>query len=100
MSLAPRARGASDIGRARSEEHTSELQSRPHLVCPLLLEKKNSNHAVVESDKRDVEAVRKHENRRADTLLELHGLREPFVGSEHAADNAPMTESHHDEFEM
>src|SRR3989442_11515727 len=25
----------------RSEEHTAELQSRPHLVCPLLLEKKN-----------------------------------------------------------
>src|SRR6266498_4823964 len=28
---------------ARSEEHTSELQSRPHLVCRLLLEKKNRN---------------------------------------------------------
>src|SRR5215813_8502704 len=27
-------------GRQRSEEHTSELQSRPHLVCRLLLEKK------------------------------------------------------------
>src|SRR5690554_5562848 len=27
----------------RSEEHTSELQSRPHLVCRLLLEKKKSN---------------------------------------------------------
>src|SRR5690554_6989715 len=26
--------------RERSEEHTSELQSRPHLVCRLLLEKK------------------------------------------------------------
>src|SRR5690554_7519507 len=25
----------------RSEEHTSELQSRPHLVCRLLLDKKN-----------------------------------------------------------
>src|SRR3989442_11736078 len=25
---------------ARSEEHTSELQSRPHLVCRLLLDKK------------------------------------------------------------
>src|SRR5690625_5567941 len=30
-----------DTGRARSEEHTSELQSRGHLVCRLLLEKKN-----------------------------------------------------------
>src|SRR5436305_8712909 len=28
--------------RIRSEEHTSELQSRPHLVCRLLLEKKNT----------------------------------------------------------
>src|SRR5690625_7800153 len=27
--------------RVRSEEHTSELQSRGHLVCRLLLEKKN-----------------------------------------------------------
>src|SRR5687768_18095777 len=27
--------------RSRSEEHTSELQSRLHLVCRLLLEKKN-----------------------------------------------------------
>src|SRR5205809_5775784 len=27
---------------ARSEEHTSELQSRLHLVCRLLLEKKNA----------------------------------------------------------
>src|SRR5690554_7346995 len=29
---------------ARSEEHTSELQSRPHLVCRLLLEKKKKKH--------------------------------------------------------
>src|SRR3989442_11758055 len=28
------------MGTYRSEEHTSELQSRPHLVCRLLLEKK------------------------------------------------------------
>src|SRR3712207_6864365 len=30
-----------DGGRDRSEEHTSELQSRQYLVCRLLLEKKN-----------------------------------------------------------
>src|SRR3989442_13323519 len=29
-----------ELGKKRSEEHTSELQSRPHLVCRLLLEKK------------------------------------------------------------
>src|SRR5690554_7789460 len=37
--------GGWDLGRpghGRSEEHTSELQSRPHLVCRLLLEKKNT----------------------------------------------------------
>src|SRR3712207_7422027 len=32
--------GAADL---RSEEHTSELQSRQYLVCRLLLEKKNQN---------------------------------------------------------
>src|SRR5690554_7088030 len=31
---------AEKYGEKRSEEHTSELQSRPHLVCRLLLEKK------------------------------------------------------------
>src|SRR3712207_7677426 len=31
---------ASDVTLARSEEHTSELQSRQYLVCRLLLEKK------------------------------------------------------------
>src|SRR3989442_9953251 len=31
-----------DSAGARSEEHTSELQSRPHLVCRLLLEKKKT----------------------------------------------------------
>src|SRR3989442_7426232 len=32
--------GAGERLGVRSEEHTSELQSRPHLVCRLLLEKK------------------------------------------------------------
>src|SRR5258708_28169306 len=31
------------LGIARSEEHTSELQSPDHLVCRLLLEKKKKN---------------------------------------------------------
>src|SRR5690606_39394940 len=31
-------------GHQRSEEHTSELQSRENLVCRLLLEKKNKNN--------------------------------------------------------
>src|SRR3712207_7246126 len=35
------AQGVKDAGWDRSEEHTSELQSRQYLVCRLLLEKKN-----------------------------------------------------------
>src|SRR5690554_7240248 len=31
----------------RSEEHTSELQSRPQLVCRLLLVKKNADNGVM-----------------------------------------------------
>src|SRR3989442_10908068 len=34
------AREVGIVREQRSEEHTSELQSRPHLVCRLLLEKK------------------------------------------------------------
>src|SRR5690625_171730 len=34
-------------GQGRSEEHTSELQSRGHLVCRLLLEKKNNERLIV-----------------------------------------------------
>src|SRR5256886_9825679 len=32
---------------ARSEEHTSELQSQSNLVCRLLLEKKNKMHTIL-----------------------------------------------------
>src|SRR2546422_4917122 len=42
--------------RTRSEEHTSELQSRLHLVCRLLLEKKkkknNSNRVNIKKKKK------------------------------------------------
>src|SRR3712207_7070805 len=36
----------------RSEEHTSELQSRQYLVCRLLLEKKKKNHTIYIRSKR------------------------------------------------
>src|SRR2546422_6392600 len=38
----PLATGVTPSSRYRSEEHTSELQSRLHLVCRLLLEKKKN----------------------------------------------------------
>src|SRR3712207_8704632 len=39
--------GAGGRRRARSEEHTSELQSRQYLVCRLLLEKKKKTLNVI-----------------------------------------------------
>src|SRR3712207_8701157 len=36
--------------RGRSEEHTSELQSRQYLVCRLLLEKKKKKTSTIQSD--------------------------------------------------
>src|SRR5260370_7620777 len=40
------------FARARSEEHTSELQSHLNLVCRLLLEKKKKIHDTIRSTKR------------------------------------------------
>src|SRR5437870_7844117 len=40
----PKPEGIAQAFLIRSEEHTSELQSRGHLVCRLLLEKKKTKH--------------------------------------------------------
>src|SRR5215813_1026444 len=45
-----KARGRA-VGIWRSEEHTSELQSRPHLVCRLLLEKKKQKTDTIPTTK-------------------------------------------------
>src|SRR3989442_7127690 len=42
----------------RSEEHTSELQSRPHLVCRLLLEKKKKTDCSAASTSSTVRTAR------------------------------------------
>src|SRR2546430_13734824 len=49
--LAAFAQFGSDLDKARSEEHTSELQSQSNLVCRLLLEKQKTGHitAVITS---------------------------------------------------
>src|SRR5204863_495367 len=44
---AQRARRSDDLEALRSEEHTSELQSRRDLVCRLLLEKKNKDESAM-----------------------------------------------------
>src|SRR2546422_564751 len=48
----------------RSEEHTSELQSRLHLVCRLLLEKKKKNSYV---RRKTTTCRREHEHTSEDT---------------------------------
>src|SRR3989449_2954936 len=49
-----RRNGAYDLINKRSEEHTSELQSRLHLVCRLLLEKKKKHERVRPGARQDV----------------------------------------------
>src|SRR6266699_5271550 len=45
--------------RIRSEEHTSELQSRPHLVCRLLLEKKkNKLNPPISTTKKKIKNIK------------------------------------------
>src|SRR5438105_8488834 len=79
---APRRRGFATAGRrcrsarqSRSEEHTSELQSRVDLVCRLLLEKKKNkgrpNGALRASDEREVTQPRSV----ARTVRPLHAPR-------------------------
>src|SRR6266498_5643170 len=48
--------------RFRSEEHTSELQSRPHLVCRLLLEKKKKKMKQLFSYKQKKKNKKKYNN--------------------------------------
>src|SRR2546422_3323317 len=54
--IPPHQQGEQPLGRLlfRSEEHTSELQSRLHLVCRLLLEKKNRSYAPEQTEARPV----------------------------------------------
>src|SRR2546422_1891215 len=49
----------------RSEEHTSELQSRLHLVCRLLLEKKKQNNVSTSKRGNICEAKRSQRQRRS-----------------------------------
>src|SRR5687768_17990005 len=61
---------ASTVTKPRSEEHTSELQSRLHLVCRLLLEKKN---AVFTLDQ-DVGVAYRHAFDQLEEILHLLSL--------------------------
>src|SRR5690554_7243164 len=61
-SLKMKERGDYSLAKKRSEEHTSELQSRPHLVCRLLLEKKNKQ--PITSGAESLQALRDFADRR------------------------------------
>src|SRR5438552_14088505 len=58
------------VRRPRSEEHTSELQSPDHLVCRLLLEKKNRRDLLQPLDRHAHQLV----ERQADRLLHRSDL--------------------------
>src|SRR2546422_8134273 len=49
--------GDGNPGHMRSEEHTSELQSRLHLVCRLLLEKKKKKKKKNINNRRELEVT-------------------------------------------
>src|SRR3989442_1850201 len=50
----------------RSEEHTSELQSRPHLVCRLLLEKKKKKNKTSTSSVDELQSTTSYDTRLSD----------------------------------
>src|SRR5437588_7160562 len=52
-----RCRRPSTLGRWRSEEHTSELQSHSDIVCRLLLEKKNADRTGPDVGKRGRQGI-------------------------------------------
>src|SRR5947209_15747512 len=60
----PAGLGACDGNAARSEEHTSELQSRQYLVCRLLLEKKKKKIKKKRKKKKKNKEEEKNEKRR------------------------------------
>src|SRR5689334_24779686 len=57
LALPPAPAHHRDPRRARSEEHTSELQSQFHLVCRLLLEKKKKQQIKTTTHERDTESA-------------------------------------------
>src|SRR5215471_19732400 len=50
--------------RGRSEEHTSELQSRRDLVCRLLLEKKKKKNISIENEKKKKKMKKKQKQKK------------------------------------
>src|SRR5947209_16296711 len=67
------------FGSSRSEEHTSELQSRQYLVCRLLLEKKKKKNKKKNKNKTKTTEQKdtKHNKKRKRTITQQDQLRRP-----------------------
>src|SRR3989442_4151345 len=61
----------------RSEEHTSELQSRPHLVCRLLLEKKKQERNALRGGRVEQDGSRRQVSRSRQRCNQA-GVHQPF----------------------
>src|SRR5207253_8085030 len=56
----------------RSEEHTSELQSRGHLVCRLLLEKKNKKITIIHTKNSIKQSTNNNNNNQPNRYFKIH----------------------------
>src|SRR2546429_4946035 len=72
----------------RSEEHTSELQSRLHLVCRLLLEKKKDHNKPIVMDRQDKGLTTKRATTAAISNLPLRTHEPGDIGTTHDARTA------------
>src|SRR2546422_2011955 len=83
-------------GFRRSEEHTSELQSRLHLVCRLLLEKKKkkleTNEETIEKLGGHAESNLKHVVEFGDGAISTHHTTTPTLRTNIADANASLIE--------
>src|SRR5712675_1960766 len=76
----------------RSEEHTSELQSRLHLVCRPLLEKKNDQSAVVAAPSPDVAPIAAYPRPPSGTVRASRGARASAAPSSFFFNDTATTE--------
>src|SRR5256884_452320 len=82
------------LEQGRSEEHTSELQSRLHLVCRLLLEKKNISANPISLATAAAPCVQPPPHRRLDRLALLGASRVTLPGlTDHVRQSYPQLTS-------
>src|SRR2546421_172415 len=93
----PSGRSHAPAQRPRSEEHTSELQSRSDLVCRLLLEKKKKNTTLItEADSQKIhllsDTLRAHDTTKLNTAQETTATDyAPIAPTDHISAHASYT---------